>query len=387
MSRILFVVARPLEINTSASIRNKAMLEGLLQNGHMVDLVTTVPNTKHPAYDNSLSVNDIKTTYVEFGAAVQKLTRLCGKNKLFLCLKSMAYQWKTRHEVYDHFKAMADHTECVDLAAGQYDYIISSSDPKPSHLFVLRLLEKQGADFQGKWIQIWGDPFLADITRKNRNQKRIRAEEERLLAAAGSVFYVSRLTLEQQKRMYPEYAEKMCYTPILYAKEHVTENRKLSSAETIELAYCGDYNSSVRNLVPLCETVQQSSRLHLTICGGSDHPMQSTDKICSMGRVAYATVCDVEDHADILVFVANRCGTQIPGKIYQYAGTNKPILFILDGDAEMLKKQFDGYDRFVFAENTQDGILRALDRLIQNDKAYVPLETFSKERVMKNFLR
>lgn len=68
------------------------MLEGLLQNGHTVDLVTTVPNTKHPAYDDSLSVDGVKTTRVELGAAAQKLTGLCGKNKPLLRMKSLAYQ-------------------------------------------------------------------------------------------------------------------------------------------------------------------------------------------------------------------------------------------------------------------------------------------------------
>lgn len=42
MSKILFIVSNPLEINTSASIRNKAMIEGLLLNGHTVDLVLSL---------------------------------------------------------------------------------------------------------------------------------------------------------------------------------------------------------------------------------------------------------------------------------------------------------------------------------------------------------
>ena len=84
MSKILFIVSRPLEINTSASIRNKSMIEGLLQNGHTVDLVTAEPNIHHSAYDESLSVQGVKTIRVAMNN-VQKLAGLGGKNKLFLC--------------------------------------------------------------------------------------------------------------------------------------------------------------------------------------------------------------------------------------------------------------------------------------------------------------
>ena len=67
----------------------------------------------------------------------------------------------------------------------------------------LKLLEKQRVCFKGKWIQIWGDPFLADITQTNRNKRLIKNEELRLLQGADWVFYVSKLTLEQQKQLYP----------------------------------------------------------------------------------------------------------------------------------------------------------------------------------------
>ena len=177
MSKILFIVSRPLEINTSASIRNKAMIEGLLQNGHTVDLVTAEPNIHHAAYDESLSVQGVKTIRVAMNN-VQKLAGLGGKNKLFLKLKSLAYRWMTRNEVYDHLKSLVHHTDCVNLAEGQYDYIISSSDPKSSHLFALKLLEKQKTGFKGKWIQIWGDPFLADITQTSKNKRIIKQEEK-----------------------------------------------------------------------------------------------------------------------------------------------------------------------------------------------------------------
>ena len=360
------------------------MLEGLLLNGHQIDMVTAVPNPHHVAYDESLAVSGVHTTRIEMNQ-VQKLAGL-SKNKLFLFLKSIAYRWMTRHEVYDHLKSMVNHLDCVDLKTNQYDYIISSSDPKSSHLFVLKLLEQQRESFRGKWIQIWGDPFFADITQKSKNARKIKEEEYRLLKAADMVFYVSQLTLEQQKRMYPACSEKMRYTPIPYVQEVVAETRKLRGALTVELAYCGDYSPDVRNLEPLYETVNMSNNLHLVICGGSSKPFQTTEAVLVKGRVPYSVTCEVENNADILVFVANKAGGQIPGKIYQYAGTNKPILFILDGDSRTLKEQFAKYDRFIFADNTRQSIERGIREIIDNDSMYSPLAEFSKEYIMSEFI-
>ena len=386
MSKILFIVSRPLEINTSASIRNKSMIEGLIQNGHTVELVTAEPNIHHAAYDESLSIDDINTIRIAMNN-VQKLAGLGGKNKLFLKLKSLAYRWMTRHEVYDHLKSLVHHTDRVNLAEGQYDYIISSSDPKSSHLFALKLLEQQKTGFNGKWIQIWGDPFLADITQTSKNKRVIKREEQRLLQSADYVFYVSKLTLVQQKKLYPMAATKMRYTPIPYVRENITKNRRLSNETTVELAYCGDYSPAVRNIRPLYTAVNNTHNLHLVICGGSNSPLNSTDAVHVTGRVPYSVTREIEDKVDILVFLANRSGAQIPGKVYQYAGTNKPVLFILDGEAQALRSQFEHYGRFVFVDNSAESILQGIEEIIDANKAYVPLNAFSKEFIMEDFLR
>ena len=387
MSKILFIVSNPLEINTSASIRNKAMIEGLLLNGHTVDLVTTAPNPQHIAYDESLAVQGIHVTQISMNSR-QKLSGMGGKNRLFLRLKSFVYRWITSHTVYDPLKGFASHTDSVNLSKGGYDYIISSSDPKSSHLFALRLLEQQHGDVGGKWIQIWGDPFLTDITQISKKRNIIKAEEQRLLQAADFVFYVSKPTLIQQMQLYPDCAHKMNYTPIPYLCEKVTENQRLSKTGKTKLAYCGDYSPSIRNLFPLYDAVNSANGfLELSICGGSSSPLQSTSSVHVMNRVPYCETRKIEDESDILVFVANRSGTQIPGKVYQYAGTNKPILFILDGDAALLKAQFSQYERFVFVGNSRADILNGIESIVHSEKTYSPLREFAKDYVMSEFMR
>ncbi len=61
-----------------------------------------------------------------------------------------------------------------------------------------------------KYIQIWGDPMYLDITNKSYIPKYfIKKEERKLLKLPNKVYYVSPLTLAEEQKLFPEYAEKM----------------------------------------------------------------------------------------------------------------------------------------------------------------------------------
>lgn len=384
--KILYVVSRPLEINTSASIRNRATILGLIENGHTVNLFTSEPDRNHSAYDESLIPERINVKYVRLGGT-QKLARVGRKVKILKPIKNFAYKWINRHEVYDNLKAIVNHINDIDLKAENYDVIISSSDPKSSHLFVEKLVEKQGENFHGRWIQIWGDPFLGDITRTDKkNSEIIKKEERRLLSKADKIVYVSKLTKEKQQKLYPESQDKMTYYPIPYMNENIFQLRNLKSVSEVKLAYCGDYNVAVRNIIPLYNAVKDMNNIHLTICGGSDKPVESCKNVTVYGRVSFEQVREIEERADILVHLSNLSGSQIPGKIYQYSGTNKPIIFILDGDKNALEKQFGKYNRYIFSENHEKAIRDILGKVINCNIQYKPIEEFSKKIVAKHIV-
>ena len=100
---------------------------------------------------------------------------------------------------------------------------------------------------------------------------------------------------------------------------------------------------------------------------------------------------EYEKRTDVLVFVSNLGGGQIPGKIYQYSRTNKPILFILDGnehEQKMIHNYFAGFNRYVFAYNDVESIKKAI-LLIKNKETKVsnkPIEYFSPENITKEIM-
>jgi len=380
--RVLYVVSRPLEINTSASIRNKATIEGLLELGHQVDLVTTQYDINHSSFDKSILDRNLNVKYLNLGG-IQGVAKIGRKYKILRPIKNFLYKVISKFEMYDNLKGIVDFATKLEIDDGKYDLIISSSDPKSSHLFVYRIFEK-GFIKNTPWIQIWGDPFFSDITRKNNFlNARIKKEEIKLMKYARKVIYVSKLTLKEQQNLYKQYASKMFYEPIPYAKEEIYPvNDK--QTKSLTFLYCGDYSSNIRDIRPLYDSIKKTHH-KLIICGNSDIKLESTDRIKVFPRVSFEKTKEFESECDILVHLSNLSGTQIPGKIYHYSGTNKPILFILDGDKEELLKAFTKYKRYIFTENKVREIENKISRISQgeyNNTSFVVVD-FSPRKVAR----
>ncbi|MCM3756321.1 hypothetical protein M3197_02360 [Sporosarcina aquimarina] len=385
--KILYVVSRPLEINTSASIRNRATIEGLLNLGHDVDLITTEFDKNHSNYDKSLSNSNLNVRYFKLGG-IQEIAKFGRKFKAIQPLKNIAYKVIMLFEIYDNLKGLANYAtkNHMDIMDGKYDLIISSSDPKSSHLFVSRMYENGLVD-ETPWIQIWGDPFLSDITRSSKMlNSRIKKEEKKLLKYANKVIYVSKLTLYDQKQLYSYYASKMVFIPIPYVQKEIYPNSNICE-ESLTFLYCGDYSTKIRDIKPLYEAIKHSKH-KLIICGLSDIILEDTDRIKVYPRVSFKKTKDFERKSDVLVHLSNNKGTQIPGKIYQYSGTNKLILFILDGKNDVLIKTFNKYNRYVFANNNKveifEKVLQIENKEFENTKFVV--EDFSPENIANEII-
>lgn len=384
--RILYVVSRPLEINTSSSIRNRATIEGLLELGHSVDLITTEVDKNHSNFDGTISNKSLNVKYLKLDG-VQKYAKFGRRYKLLKPLKKLAGMLISKFEIYDNLKKIVDYSLKIDITDGMYDLIISSSDPKSSHLFVSKIFENARIK-NTPWIQIWGDPFLSDITKSNKllNSK-IKKEEIRLLKYANKVIYVSNLTLKEQKKIYSFYAMKMFHEPIPYIEKEiypVDDNHKKS----LTFLYCGEYLSNVRNIKPLYESIKATNH-KLIICGSSDLKLESTDQIKVYPRVSYEKTKELEKECDVLVHLSNLKGSQIPGKIYQYSGTNKLILFILDGEIEALINTFCKYERYIFCSNNIADInteIMQISKGIYDDTKFV-VEDFEPQKIANKIIK
>lgn len=401
--KILVINGDCIQTNTSANLCHLAYIRGLLEAGHTVTLLSAdgrdykvdpameIPEqvTQHTIYGVSiyekLSLKKQQTATPVFagsGTAIPPAST-GWRQKVVGKAKAAVLSLYGVHGIYATFVRKAQRFKSGE----NFDYIISISTPVTSHLLTHNLL-KAGHIKGAHWIQIWEDPWYSDAYGFN-GKKKIHREERRLLSFAEKVCYVSPLTLENQKRLYPESAQKMFWQPLPFYYKSKTGNKP--SVGGYRYGYFGDYAPAARDLEPFYQAARETG-IEVNICGNPCNLFQSTGQIHIHPRLPLQALRPIEDSTNVLIFLCNRRGGQIPGKIYQYSATDKTILFILDGTEEeqgVLKEYFGQFNRYVFCQNTASDIAKAIGRIEAGDLGdvkNVPLDDFDPVRTITNIL-
>lgn len=392
--KILVVAGYCLQVNSSANLCHLAYINGLLECGHQVDLISV--SAKNQPVDPSIPPAAVRKPYLYDAALYEQLSnrkRMAAApaapeaggsaapaggpslmSRIKAAVRGLYGVYATDIIWYHHAKQFRSREH--------YDLVISLAFPPASHKLTDRLLRK-GRLKADRWLQIWEDPWYADIYGLCHTP-RVRREESALLARAQRVLYVSPLTLMYQKQAFPEYARKMSWMPLpSYYRAEQTD----VSFDRLTFGYFGDYATNTRNLRPFYEAAAELG-LDTVICGNSDAGFASTDTISIHPRLPLAELKHHEDRTNALIFLCNLRGGQIPGKIYQYAATNKLVLFVLDGTDEekaALRDYFEPFGRFVFCENDKASIAEAIRRLqtgpIQS-ALHTPLDRFAPKQII-----
>lgn len=402
--KILVINGDCLQINSSANLCHLAYIRGLISAEHNVELLSA--DSYGYKIDSALKIPERVTSKTIRGMSLYENLSLRKKSRystesisensnnvtnnslglstrIIRLIKSFVLSLYGVHGINATFirKAKKFKTQSV------YDYIISISTPPASHLLAHDLI--QSGNIQGThWIQIWEDPWYSDAYGFN-HKKKIFNEERRLLSFAEKVCYVSPLTLRNQQKLFPESADKMFWEPLpSYYNE--TSAIKHSSNHNV-YGYFGDYVPTARDLTPFY-TAAAETGVEVNICGNPYGLLRDTENIHIHPRLPLAKLKPIEDKTNVLVFLCNRGGGQIPGKIYQYSATSKTILFILDGTEDekaVLQEYFAKFNRYVFCQNRHDDIVRAIRQIESGNTGDVkdlPIDDFEPEKIVSDIL-
>ena len=382
--KILYITSDPLEYSSSANMRNIALIQGLIENGHNVNTLSTQPDNESIYVDNSkLDLKLEKRYWIEDKLIIKINKKNNNKKRIKKKMKELLYKLYVKFSIYDPKKRLINNIKKIKFTEN-YDLIISSSDPKSVHLLAEKVLE-YNPSIAKEWIQYWGDPFACDINSKKWMPKYfIKKEEQRIITKADKVIYVSPFTLKQQKELYPSSANKMKFVPIAYKKCKIYEE---TNNEKYSISYFGDYNERDRNIMPLYEAIKENEKYKLLICGNSNLNLTEKENIQIFSRQSRATIEQYETNTDLLVCICNKKGKQIPGKVYHYAATNKAILIILDGnEKEELKMYFDKFKRYYMCNNNKKEIIETIEKIKKEERKFVPLEMVSASNIAKKII-
>lgn len=383
---ILVVTLSPIGALTSSMFRVLAVTKGLMEQGHCVDFITVPMNALQSENKLEEWTKDLNIIEINSGQSVNAVLNLKNEKTFISKMKNgmrniLRKIWHT-FVIYDNSLINAYKIQIKLLPKKEYDLILSSSDPKTSHIAVKNLI-RQGLKYK-RWIQYWGDPLTADITNRSIYPRWIlKKVEKKLIKGADKIIYVSPFTLDIQKRLFKQYENKMCFIPTPYMKKEIFEK---TSNEKYTVGYFGAYTSRVRNIIPFYEAIKEmNDEIHAVIMGDSDLKLESTPEIEIYQR-GIKTI--YERKSDLIVCLLNNRGSQIPGKIYHAAGTNKPILVIVDGDDKQDMISFlNSYNRYYVCENEKNKIMDAI-RTIRNEKReFSPLPEFDYASVAKEIIK
>lgn len=354
--KVLFVTLFPLENNTSVTISNFGLLRGLQQLGHNITLLMPNASTDDTAqipYD----VSGMRIVRVD-GIPFNQLRQAPKKQTIWFKIKRKWHKW---FDFLDFTAPYLQSDASVSLLDEHFDLIISTSDPKTTHVFVKKLI-KQGLSY-GRWIQHWGDPMYGDITRSNAYPNCIvKWYERRIIKWADKVVYVSPFTADMLRQAHPKYTDKIHFVPL--PCEEIEQTLLQDKTDILKLVYLGDYSPSIRNILPLYDAVKELENVQLTIAGISSLKLESTDYITVLPRIPQTQCHQLEAEADVSVAVCNLRGTQIPGKVYYAAATQKHILVILDGnERDKLREYIESFNRYIVCDNNVESIKTALKNI------------------------
>ncbi len=400
---VLVINGACIQTNSSANLCHLAYLRGLLAAGHKVTLLSA--DGKDYKVDPAMMVPEQVIQYTIPGVSLyEKLSMKKNESAVSVSAgsgtaatsvshgvihrvieraKSFVLSLYGVHGIYATFVRKAQKFRSEE----NFDFIISISTPVTSHLLTHNLLK--AGNIRGEhWIQIWEDPWYSDAYGFNGKEK-IRQEEKRLLSYAEKVCYVSPLTLENQKHLYPESAHKMFWQPLPFYYQAKTGIKHPSGRNLY--GYFGDYVPAARDLEPFYKAAKETG-IEVNICGNPCNLFSPTEQVHIHPRLPLNELKPIEDSTNVLIFLCNRKGGQIPGKIYQYSATDKTILFIMDGTEEeqrVLREYFGQFNRYVFCQNRVSDIAEAIRRIESGelgDVQNVPLDDFDPVRTVTNIL-
>ncbi len=371
--KILFITLDPVESSSSAMTCNLGIIDGLVGNGHSVSILSIQQNVNQRSNEKSWYSN-IEVIRLKSSKLYNSIESKKNNNHFKIKIRKFIRGIYKRVSIYNNTYIAAKKFNPDILKNKTFDIVISASDPKTSHI-VLNKLKKSGFK-SSRWIQYWGDPLSIDISNLIIWPKWfVRLIEYNLIKSADSIIYVSPFTLIEQQRIFKSLRQKMKFVPIPYIKSKSSRNDYNIESNSLLITYLGSYYSNIRNIKPLYNSFNMiDSNIKMIIAGPTDLNLESNNNISILPTVGADLVNKFEEECNAYICLLNKNGTQIPGKIYYYSGTDKPIIVIIDGElGHKIKNYLERFNRYIFCENNEQSIAEAIKSISKFDK-YKPVE-------------
>lgn len=275
-----------------------------------------------------------------------------------------------------------------------FDIIFSMHEPPSSHICAYLIKKK----FKNTpWITYWSDPWTKDSTREKsiKFRKIIESNLEKKVVNYSDKFIF--VTDENRKDYLNTYNILESNTFILnrgydkdiYSRLQKESHPKLIKENKINIIYAGEIFSKLRDVNPFLdavnsiklENVEVYNRLNILFFGNVDDDVVKSklyqdDAITISSRIPFNEALNYMLKGDILLLFGNKKSKQIPGKIYDYFGTNSWILNIYGDENDPIIPLVENHYKCYCSYNNADDIKYQIYELINkiDKKIYPPAD-------------
>lgn len=390
MAKILYITTTYLIKNSSAAIRNNSVVKGLVELGYDVDVYTLEwaedLSSSFFKKERNGNIHTSRLTNLVHIASVKK--KLNNNSRFIMKFKQIV------KKIFFFPDECSEWVKTFDYSAIEnenYVCMITSSDHKTSH-FIGYQIKKQYSDLP--WIQIWGDPWSGDLSTMGFMKGITSLYEAKLLEKADKIVYVSVVTANEIQKKFPKMKDKIHYIPRSFYPISQSYTSK-DSENNIRIIYTGLITAG-RNIFHLIDVMNSNQKNNIPIVFDIYGQLSQDIKerlavypnVNVYNGVDFEHMARIYNSASILLFLSNPGGSsQIPGKFFDYMGTTKPMLCLMDDEKDEVSTFLKTFDRCLVIKNDLESIRMHVQEILElSNKKYMPEQEFAPKRIASHVI-
>jgi len=228
------------------------------------------------------------------------------------------------------------------------DVVITSHEPA-STLHLGALAQRLGV----KWVADLGDPVLAGYTPWHKQRRALRLEALTCRNADAVVVTDERAQVLLASRHGLDAAAIDVVTQGYPQRQSSGRQPTPADMEMLDLAYTGSLYA-FRPIEPLLAAVTACPgvRLHVATTAASESlataARRNPSRFILHGHLSHQVALELQESCDAVVNIANRLEAQVPGKLYEYLSSGRPILHLRSADddpgSRLVRRLARGWD-------------------------------------------
>ena len=214
------------------------------------------------------------------------------------------------------------------IRKNNYGLLITSHEPMVDTFLGLALKNRTKI----KWIADLGDPISADYYPKVYRPF-LKSFERKVLAEADAII-VTTEALKKKYRMSFGGEDKILVVQQGFDLEFFRLPKMRKKGGSFVLAYTGSFYKGFREPRVLVEALAGLKfDFELWLAGRLEGflPLFKSiqERVKYFGVLSHPEALELQAKADVLVYLGNKLESQVPGKFYEYLGSKKPVLSIV----------------------------------------------------------